>query len=121
MSDIRKFRPATDADLSWMLEQQREVAEFREMIFLRDGRIFDTTVKMVAEVDDDDVAPAVHPSVNFNFKCPICGAPHFWSSRGTYYCKGVCAYRGKNDRPSCGWAGPAEECFTVPKEVPGEF
>jgi hypothetical protein len=53
MSDIRKFRPPTDADFGWMLEQQREIAEFREMIFQRDGRIFDTTVKMVAEVDDE--------------------------------------------------------------------
>lgn len=53
MSDIREFRPVTEADFGWMTEQGREIAEFREMIFQRDGRIFDPTVKMVAEVCDE--------------------------------------------------------------------
>lgn len=55
MPDLRNatLRQPTDADMTWILEHELEIQELRQTQLLRDGRIFDQTMRLVAEVADE--------------------------------------------------------------------
>jgi len=63
-----------------------------------------------------------HISLTHDFQCPRCKGPHFGTSREddvvTYCCHGLDnhGFGGVRGWPGCGWDGPAEECFTIPKK-----
>ena len=60
MPDLRNatLRQPTDADMTWILEHELEIQELRQTQLLRDGRIFDQTMKLVAEMDDASPLPS---------------------------------------------------------------
>lgn len=54
MPDLRntRLRQPTDADMTWILEHELEIQELRQTQLVRDGRIFDPIMQLVAEAAD---------------------------------------------------------------------
>jgi hypothetical protein len=50
------LRDPTDDDLEWMLKQAREVSEFQQEQFRRDGMIYDRVLKKIVIKEETDAA-----------------------------------------------------------------
>lgn len=58
---ITRIRPAAPTDLQWIQRHARELADFREHLLRRDGRIFDAAAGGVVEIRrTPENRPAVH-------------------------------------------------------------